>query len=121
MLGETTLATDPERTLLYLQLASFNSVSLKTVKGAPTPWTPQDLAATGLPVLFIAGEEDVICPPELIRVLHAQVPGSDYVEIPLAGHSAYFEQADSFNRVLVDYLVRRKLVAADAQVKASRP
>jgi pimeloyl-ACP methyl ester carboxylesterase len=115
VLGATTLASDPERTLLYLQLASFNSVNLKTVKGQPTPWTPHELAAAGVPVLFVAGEEDVICTPDLIHVMHQQVPGSEYAEVPLAGHSAYFEQAETFNRILIDYLVRRgvaKRVAA---------
>jgi 3-oxoadipate enol-lactonase len=104
VLGRTTLANDPERTLLYLQIASFNSVGLKTVKGVPAPWSPGELAATGLPVLFIAGEEDVICPPALIRVMHDQVPGSRYVEIPRAGHSAYFEQPAPFNAALVAFL-----------------
>jgi len=104
VLGQTTLANDPERTLLYLQIASFNSVNLKTVKGAPTPWAPRELAATGVPVLFIAGEEDVICPPALVKAMHAQVPGSRYVEIPRAGHSAYFEQPEVFNRELVSFL-----------------
>jgi 3-oxoadipate enol-lactonase len=104
VLGKTTLATDPEATLLYVQLASFNSVTLKTVKGAPTPWTPRDLAATGVPVMFVVGEEDVICPPHLVRVMHEQVPGSRYEIIPMAGHSAYFEKAGAFNEVLLDYL-----------------
>jgi len=104
VLGRTTLANEPERTLLYLQIASFNSVSLKTVKGAPAPWSPRELAATGTPVLFVAGEEDVICPPPLIRAMHSQVPGSRYVEIPRAGHSAYFEQPEAFNRELLAFL-----------------
>lgn len=104
VLGRTTRANDPERTLLYLQIASFNSVTLKTVKGAPTPWSPRDLAKTGVPVLFVAGEEDVICPPPLIKAMHAQTPGSRYVEIPRAGHSAYFEQPPAFNQALLDFL-----------------
>lgn len=104
VLGPTTLATDPESSVLYLQLASFNSVNLKTVKGTATPWTPAELAATGVPVLFVVGEEDVIFPPEMIRAVHEQVPGSRFAMIPRAGHSAYFEQAEAFNRVLLDYL-----------------
>lgn len=104
VLGRTTLAKDPERTLLYLQIASFNNVSLKTVKGAPVPWTPRELAATKAPTLFVVGEEDVICPPEFVRVMHDQVPGSKYVEIKCSGHSAYFEQPQEFNRVVLEFL-----------------
>lgn len=104
VLGPTTLATDPEATLLYVQIASFNSVTLKTVKGTPTPWSPAELAASGVPVLFVVGDEDVLFPPEMIRAVHEQVPGSGFVLIHKAGHSAYFERADAFNQVLLDYL-----------------
>jgi pimeloyl-ACP methyl ester carboxylesterase len=104
VLGRTTLADAPERTLLYLQIASFNSVSLKTVKGVQPPWSPRELAAAAVPVLFIAGQEDVICPPALIRAMHEQVPGSHYAEIAQAGHSAYFEQPRAFNATLLAFL-----------------
>jgi pimeloyl-ACP methyl ester carboxylesterase len=104
VLGPTTRANDPERTLLYLQIASFNSVSLKTVKGAPAPWSPQEVAATGTPVMFLVGEEDVIAPPEFVRAMHDQVPGSRFVEIKKSGHSAYFETPAEFNRVVLEYL-----------------
>jgi pimeloyl-ACP methyl ester carboxylesterase len=104
VLGATTLANDPERTLLYLQIASFNSVSLKTVKGTPAPWTPHELATAGVPVLFVVGEEDVICPPNFVRAMHQQVPGSKFIEIRQSGHSAYFERPDEFNRVVLEYL-----------------
>ena len=104
VLGKTTLATDPERTLLYLQIASFNSVTLKTVKGTPLPWSPAELAATAVPVLYLAGEEDVICTPALVRATHRLTPGSRYVELPKSGHSAYFETPSAFNAALLQFL-----------------
>ncbi len=90
VLGRTTLANDPERTLLYLQIASFNRVTRKTLAGAPTRWSPHELAATGTPVMFVVGQEDVICPPSLIRAMHALVPGSRYAEIPRGGALGLF-------------------------------
>jgi pimeloyl-ACP methyl ester carboxylesterase len=104
VLGKTTLASDPERTLLYLQIASFNSVTLKTVKGSPVPWTPSELGKTGVPVLYIVGEEDVICSPSLVRASHELTPGSAYAELKSAGHSAYFETPAAFNDVLLEFL-----------------
>lgn len=104
VLGKTTRDHDPERTLLYLQIASFNSVTVKTVKGTPTPWTPADLAATKVPVLYVVGEEDVIATPDLIRALHELTPGSTFLELKRAGHSAYFERPDDFNRMLLGFL-----------------
>ncbi|HEX4197378.1 MAG TPA: alpha/beta hydrolase [Caulobacteraceae bacterium] len=104
VLGPDIRARSPEQTFLYLQIASFNSVSLKTVKGEMPKWSPAELAASGVPTLFVVGEKDIICPPALVRVLHEAVPGSRFKMIPVAGHSAYFEAHEAFNAVLLDFL-----------------
>ncbi len=104
VLGPVVRAKDPERTFLYLQLASLNSVALKTVKGDPVKWSPAELAATGVPVMFVVGEQDIICPPPLVRAMHEAVPGSRFEIIPGAGHSAYFEDHEAFNALLLDFL-----------------
>jgi len=104
VLGPIIRETDPERTYLYLQIASFNSVSRKTLKGRMEPWSPQALAATGVPVMFVAGEHDVLCPPELLRIVHEAVPGSRFEVIAGAGHSAYFEAPEAFNPLLLGFL-----------------
>ena len=104
VLGPDIRQRSPEQTFLYLQIASFNSVALKTVKGEAVKWTPAELAASGVPVMFIVGEQDIICPPALVRALHEAVPGSRFEMIPVAGHSAYFEAHEAFNAVLLDFL-----------------
>jgi pimeloyl-ACP methyl ester carboxylesterase len=104
VLGPTIRENDPERTFLYLQIASFNSVALKTVKGEPERWTPAQLAAAGAPVMFVVGERDIICPPRLVRAMHEGVPHSRFEIIPNAGHSAYFEAPQAFNARLVAFL-----------------
>ncbi|WP_298197296.1 alpha/beta hydrolase [Novosphingobium sp.] len=100
VLGPDMPARDPELTLLYLQIASFNSVNAKTVRGAPPPWSPERLAETGLPTSFIVGTQDIIFPPEHVREVADQVPGARFTLIPEAGHSAYFEQPAAFNAAL---------------------
>ena len=95
---------DPEHTLLYLQLASFNSVNIKTVRGTMPTWSPEALAGAGVPSLFIAGEDDVLFPPDQIAAVGAQVPGAGFELIAEAGHSAYFEQPHMFNAILDDFL-----------------
>ena len=104
VLGPQICREDPARAFLYLQIASFNAVALKTVRGRAPPWSPAALAATRIPVLFVVGEQDIICPPPFIAVLHAVVPGSQLVSIPGAGHSAYFEAPALFNQHLLDFL-----------------
>lgn len=104
VLGPVTRARDPEHSLLYLQLATFNSVDTSTVRGTMPGWSPEALAKTGVPIAFIAGEDDVLFPPDQIAAVCAQVPGARFELIPEAGHSAYFEQPRIFNAILDNFI-----------------
>ena len=66
--------------------------------------TDEKLAQMRVPALFIAGAEDVIFPPEILRFAAALVPGARYEEVPGCGHSVYFEDADAFNRIVAGFL-----------------
>lgn len=66
------------------------------------------LAAIRAPVLFIGGEHDEVMPPSLMEVACGLIPGARMVVVPGAGHSVYFEEPDSFNRIALEFL-------ADAQ------
>jgi 3-oxoadipate enol-lactonase len=62
------------------------------------------LASLGVPVLYIVGEHDLITSPEMIRQAQALIPGAEYHEVKGAGHSCYFERADEWNRVVLEFL-----------------
>ena len=64
----------------------------------------QALAALGIPILFLAGAEDAITPPHIVRMAHEQVAGSQFELIEGAGHSAYFERAEEFNERTARFL-----------------
>ncbi|VVE10230.1 alpha/beta fold hydrolase [Pandoraea terrigena] len=104
VLGETFRGAQPELSELYLQIASFNHYTVKTLTGTQTRYRPQALALTGVPALFVVGEEDVLFPPSLIRKAWREVPGADWITLEKAGHSAYFEAAESFNRLVGHWL-----------------
>ena len=104
VLGPRIRRDDPASVRLYLQIASFNDVTIQTLRGQMPRWKPAMLAATGVPVRFIAGQDDVLFPPASISAVHTLVPGSTYTAIPGSGHSAYFEDAQAFNAALADFL-----------------
>lgn len=106
VLGSIVRTAMPERVALYQQLASFNSVTLRTLKGEPRRVTLEGLESSGLPILFIVGQEDVLFPPQAVRAVHERLPNSTYAEIEGAGHSAHFENPHAFNRVLANWLDR---------------
>jgi 3-oxoadipate enol-lactonase len=97
--------TQPALTRLYLEIASFNATNRRNMRGrALTTPTREDLARLTMPTLFIVGSEDVLNPPDIIRMAHELVPGAGMVVIQDAGHSAYFERPEAFNQVLFDFL-----------------
>jgi 3-oxoadipate enol-lactonase len=52
------------------------------------------------------GEQDQLIPPAAIEAMHKQMPGSELVKVPGAGHSVYFEKAAEYNRLVGDFLSR---------------
>ena len=104
VLGPTTLATAPARATLYTALASFNRYNVRTLTGTQSLHAPADIAATGVPTLFVVGAEDVLFPPAEVRVVHEAIDNSSFVELTASGHSAYFETPDPFNAAVLDWL-----------------
>jgi 3-oxoadipate enol-lactonase len=105
VLGPSFIQREPALSELYVQLASFNMVNRKTLPGSfGEGCTPEQLAATGVPTLFLVGKEDVLFPPDLVADVRAMVAGSRYVELPQAGHSAYFETPAAFNDAVLGFL-----------------
>jgi pimeloyl-ACP methyl ester carboxylesterase len=57
-----------------------------------------------IPTLLVVGEEDVLTPPEAMRSLVTPIPQARFIQIPHAGHSAYFERAEEYNYVVDEFL-----------------
>jgi pimeloyl-ACP methyl ester carboxylesterase len=104
VIGRQTRERDPDRAILYSQIASFNRVNLRTIKGEFETFTVKQLAETKVPILFVVGEDDILAPPHIVRAVHELIPGSKFHLITGAGHSAHFEQPAAFNAAVLDYL-----------------
>ena len=64
---------------------------------------PAELAATGIRLLLVSPEEDIVIPPPAVRALAREVAGSRLIKLPETGHSPYFERAPVFNKCLDDF------------------
>jgi 3-oxoadipate enol-lactonase len=104
VLGITTRKNNPIAAILYGQIASFNRLTVHTLFKNGTEDSLDTIASTGVPVLFVVGQEDVLCPPDLARKAHERLPGSAFIEIEGSGHSAYYEQPERFNVILTNWL-----------------
>ena len=97
----------PELAYLYRLIGRLNPPRPRDFL-APIPGyrgsSAQALAALGIPILFLVGADDSITPPHIVRMAHEQVPDSQFDVIEDAGHSAYFERAETFNRRVAQFL-----------------
>lgn len=103
-------AANPGMAMLYRQINAMNPPRPKGLLGRPPPTyrgsMHEALSGLGVPVLFVVGEHDLITSPEMIREARGLVKGSEFHEIRGAGHSAYFEYAEEWNRVVLEFLRR---------------
>ena len=103
-------AEQPALAMLYRQINALNPKRPPGFLGRPPANYRGSmhpvLSNLGVPVLYLVGEHDMITSPEMVREAANLVPGSLYRVIPGAGHSAYFERAEEWNRVVWDFLAR---------------
>jgi len=59
-----------------------------------------------VPTLLLTGDADPFAPPPVMRMFAARVKGSQSIVIPEAGHSAYWEQPEIFNRAVLEFLAK---------------
>lgn len=93
---------------LYRQIDGLNAALDKTALRAELlrmRTTPAaEIAALGLPILCLTGEEDIVIPPDAVACMAGLLPGAQLVRVPEAGHSVYFERPATFNRLVETFL-----------------
>jgi len=112
-LNERALAPDygerePAMEFLYRSINRLNPKRPRDFLAIPAGYrgsAAERLAESGIPILFLTGEQDAIIPPFVSRLCHAAVPGSRLQILPGAGHSAYFEKAEEFNAAVMSFLL----------------
>ena len=62
------------------------------------------LESIKVPTLLITGDADMYAPPPLLRMFTSRIKGSESLVIPEAGHSAYWEKPEAFNRAVLEFL-----------------
>jgi 3-oxoadipate enol-lactonase len=97
---------DPSHHFLYQQISGLNhhvpSNLLKALMGAKQSAEP--IVRKAIPTMLIVGEEDALVAPSIMELMAQRLHGSRFVKIRGAGHSAYFEQPQEFNRILSGFL-----------------
>ena len=105
-LSASFIKDNPNLTFLYEQIQGLNPprgedgvISGFRLKDGPNV---VDFAGWTIPTLLIVGKEDAIFPPDVISEVQKVIPGSSMKVVPGAAHSAHFEQAEMFNKLILD-------------------
>jgi len=59
-----------------------------------------------VPTLLLTGDADLYTPPAVLRLFGARIKHAKSVIVPEAGHSAYWEQPEIFNRSVLRFIRR---------------
>ena len=100
-LGPSYRAANPEGTKRWSELAQH--VASQPSKNRIT-WAALETIQT--PTLLITGDADLYTPPSVLRMFAERFPNCESVVIPECGHSAFWEQPETFNRTVLDFIAR---------------
>jgi pimeloyl-ACP methyl ester carboxylesterase len=106
-LGPSYRAANPLGVRRWLELeraAQAGNQRIVQAKANSITWAA--LRRITVPVLVMTGDADLYAPPMQMYRLAEQLPGARFAVLPQAGHAAYWEQPDAFNRQLLRHLAR---------------
>jgi pimeloyl-ACP methyl ester carboxylesterase len=96
---------EPERTFLFRQLGTFNKAKMADLRnltsGGPSL---EALRESGVPICFLAGQDDAVLRPDTVQRAHELVEGSVLDVVADAPHSMYWEAPELFNAALARFL-----------------
>lgn len=64
------------------------------------------LSRMRVPVLVLAGENDINAPASMMERMASKIDGAEYVCLPAVGHLANIEVPNAFNQAVLDFLER---------------
>jgi pimeloyl-ACP methyl ester carboxylesterase len=103
-IGPSYRAANPEGVKAWVELEHKALIGPEFRQTLKNEITQARLKELKLPTLLIAGAADLYTPPSISRMIAAEIPNSQLVLVPEAGHSIYWEQPELFNRAVLDFI-----------------
>jgi pimeloyl-ACP methyl ester carboxylesterase len=102
-LGGSYRARDPGGVERWKAMEARNHPEPSGRQGQRRHLSLEDLERVTVPTLFIAGEEDLYAPPEMVAMMVERVPGAESVVLK-AGHSGYWERPGEWNQAVLYFI-----------------
>jgi pimeloyl-ACP methyl ester carboxylesterase len=111
-LGPMYRAANPEGTRLWSEIEKQSRPSLpptSTLQQAYAVPMRNQLTLSlfeqiHIPTLLISGGADMTAPPPLMRLFASRIKDAEFLVVPNAGHSAYWEEPEVFNRATLEFI-----------------
>lgn len=97
---------NPEGTRRWIEVTHHSRQNASAPQPVKRPLTLSVLQTLKTPTLLMAGDSDLHAPPPMLRLYAAAITNSESVIVPEAGHSAYWEQPEIFNRAVLEFIRR---------------
>lgn len=107
-LGPTYRATNPDGTLRFSQLSAQARAARPRKQPLGTIVNWKTLESMSRPTLLIAGEADLFAPPPLLALVAQHIADHRLETMREVGHAPYWEQPDTFNALVLDFLNGRQ-------------
>jgi pimeloyl-ACP methyl ester carboxylesterase len=109
-LGPSYRGTNPEGTQRWIEIerASRPAGTHGPAQPPRQPMTLARLQTMRVPVLMLVGEADLLSPPALMRLLAEPMPNCQLVSVPEAGHAAFWERPELWNRHVLAFIGRHE-------------
>ncbi|MEV0616385.1 alpha/beta hydrolase [Nonomuraea sp. NPDC050404] len=92
----------PALTFLFQQMGTFNVAKMADLRNLNTGGPGiEEVVSSGVPVCFLAGENDAVLSAATVRRAHELLPGSRLELVPGAPHSMYWEAPELFNDAII--------------------
>lgn len=103
-LGPSYRAANPEGVQRWVELEEHAMTGPRLLQGKANRITWDALRTVRTPAMMLTGDADLYFPPARLRAVAAHLPGCRTALIAEAGHAAFWEQPEAFNRLILDHL-----------------
>lgn len=100
------MATNPEGLQHWLEIHNHSQQQGAPAQPQRTPITFAKLATIRVPTLLMPGDQDIQCPPWVMRRQLGAIPHAEFIIVPEASHSINWEQPEAFNRNVLQFIGR---------------
>jgi len=104
--GPSYRGANPDGTKRWTEIDEHSRQPEAPAQPSRTPNTFAKIATIPTATLIIAADADLLAPPALMRVWAAHMKNYEWAVIHDAGHAMAWEQPDTFNGIVLDFLRR---------------